>query len=232
MNTRRALSYLLVLSVLIFLFVGNVEARTHDFVVQPEQEVTLSSPTLTSPDRVIGNMSVQDGFVEFYITSPTGRIVFCHNQTADADFDFIAQETGNYTFHFINSLLTENATVVLNYRVDIVRTSKIGIDVGSSVGTAIVTTPVPPPPPPDDLPELENLYEKYLNFREAEKIVKIIRDVSTYMPLGSTLGMIGISSLTLLGVSLLYRTVSRRRRCLRSSHSSNQRVHRTHVHAV
>jgi len=30
-NTRRVLSYLLVLSVLIFLFVGNVEARTYDF---------------------------------------------------------------------------------------------------------------------------------------------------------------------------------------------------------
>jgi len=90
-----------------FFLIGDVGARTHEFIIQPKEEVTLDTPTLTSTDKVIGNVSAQNGFVDFYVTTPTGGILFCYNKTADANFNFTASETGNYTFHFVNSLLAE-----------------------------------------------------------------------------------------------------------------------------
>jgi hypothetical protein len=192
------------------LLVGSVEATTNDFVVQPKQEVTVSSPTLSSPtltsrDRVFGNISVQDGFVDFYISSPTGRIVLCDKHTAFADFDFTAEEAGNYTFHFINSLLTQNVTVILDYIVQFVFTIGDTSKTDVSVATATLSQLTPISPQQPDKPESENSYEKYLNFQQAETISRTIGDVLEGMPLGLTLAIIGICSLTVLGVSFLWR---------------------------
>ena len=66
----------------------------------------------------LGNLSVVDGFVDFYVTSPSGVILICYNKTALNSFNFAAMENGTYVLHLRNISPTNNVTATLNYGVN------------------------------------------------------------------------------------------------------------------
>jgi len=213
MGLKRILLYLLILSVLILLTIGIATARTHEFIIQPKREVTVDTPILTPPDSVSGNMTVKGGVVDFYVASPTGIVVLCYNQTDNSVFGFTVSESGNYTFHFVNTLSAENMTAVLNYEIKFVQQLETNTDVGASAGRVIVGNPQPISPPPDSPEELESIREEtfreHLSFVETRKIVNTIRDIWTNMPLRPIIEAIGILGIILLPVPFFFGISSR-----------------------
>jgi len=113
---KRSLIFPLISILLCSFFVGIVSARGGVFVVEPTQEVT-EEVKLTVSDEVKGNLSVNDGFVDFYIESPSGAILFSDNKITFTIFNFTAEENGNYTMHVANNYQTRNVNVTLDYSV-------------------------------------------------------------------------------------------------------------------
>jgi len=115
---KRELMFFLLAVFLVGSFIGNVSARGDVFVVDPTQEVIetieLAVSDMTSAD-VCGNFSVIDGFIDFYVTSPSGIVLLCYNKTAFNRFNFAAVENGTYVMHLANTWSTNNVTVTLNY---------------------------------------------------------------------------------------------------------------------
>jgi len=102
-------------------FICNVSARGGVFVVEPMQEV-IEEIELTVSDKtsanVCGNFSVNDGVIDFYVTSPSGIMLLCYNETAFNRFNFTAVENGTYVMHLANTWSTSNATATLDYGVN------------------------------------------------------------------------------------------------------------------
>ena len=102
-------------------FVPYVSAREGVFVIGPMQETTetveLTVSENTSVD-VCGNVSVINGFVDFYVTSPSGNIILCYNKTSFSCFNFSAIENGTYILHLANTESENDVTATLNYGVN------------------------------------------------------------------------------------------------------------------
>jgi len=111
---------LLLLIFLISFSIPYASARGGVFVIDPMQEATetveLTVSDNTSAD-VHGNVSVINGFVDFYVTSPSGIIILCYNKTSFSRFNFSATENGTYALHFANTESKNNVTATLNYGV-------------------------------------------------------------------------------------------------------------------
>jgi hypothetical protein len=161
-------------------FINNVNARGGAFVIEPMQVVT-EGVELKAADKVSGNLSVSNGFIDFYITSPSGDVLIGDNKTVFDSFKFTAKENGNYTFHFINSLSEKTVTVILSYGITFTVSCEIGMNFGLSTGVARVVAPPLPLDSPD--PSLDDPYAKYLNFLRAHEILKTVRNLWKYMPL-------------------------------------------------
>lgn len=90
-------------------------------MVKPMQEVTenvevaVSNTTYVS---VCGNLSVVNGFIDFYITNPSRSIILCQNRTSFSCFNFSATENGTYTLHLANIELENDVIATLNYGVN------------------------------------------------------------------------------------------------------------------
>jgi len=99
----------------------NVKARGGVFVVEPMQEI-IQTLELTVSDRtsaeICGNFSAIDGFIDFYVVSPSGIVLLCHNKTAFDRFNFTALENGTYVMHLANKFSEKNVTATLNYGVN------------------------------------------------------------------------------------------------------------------
>lgn len=139
MNKRR----LILVSIAVLLasfFISAVSARGCEFVIEPLREVT-ENVELNVSDEVFGNLSVSNGFIDFYVTNPSGIILLCYNKTAFNTFNFAAGENGLFTMHLANTHQTENVNVTLNYAVHFKAVLQEKINVGYSVGTAHVISP-------------------------------------------------------------------------------------------
>lgn len=79
---------------------------------------SIESVGLGVSDEVVGNLSVSNGFIDFYITSPSGVVLLCYNHTVFNTFSFTAEEKGVFVFHLANTYQTENVEVILNYGVN------------------------------------------------------------------------------------------------------------------
>jgi hypothetical protein len=160
-------------------FVGQVYARSKTFSIEPCHEIAEIIDLQTS-ESVVGNVSA-NGLIDFYVSSPSGNVIYCVNKTTFTAFSFTASENGNFTLHLSNTHLTQRVTVELKYSVNMSITVGANINVGTSAGVAII---VPPPPPPlnlDDEPNLNSLYERYLNFLKGSEILQTVRDCGTYL---------------------------------------------------
>lgn len=135
-----------------------VNARGGVFVIKPRQEVTDSVELMVSDAtsvEVYGNLSVADGFVDFYVTSPSGMVLLCYNKTAFSTFKFVANENGTYVLHLANRWSQSNVTVRLHYRVHwkIIVEEKTGIGT-STENVQLITSP---PLPPINIPDVISL---------------------------------------------------------------------------
>ena len=194
MHNRKNFYALLLLVSLLFV-VNAVDARNDVICVKPEQKA-VRILALTASDEVSGDVSAENGVIDFYISSSAGDVLTCNNQTNGTSFSFVAPENDNYTFCFINSLSNETVEVALNYIIKIVRNANVNlnVNVGTSAGVARVVA-APPLEQPEDTPDLEDLYAKYLNFRKADELLRIVRSTLQYMPLRETVMVLGFASL-------------------------------------
>lgn len=206
-NLRRKTILLLAFLISIFLTIGSVRATFYEFNIQPKQEITVNTQSLSPPGNITGNVTVKNGLVDFYVSYPSGKTMFCHNQTKDCTFDLTISETGNYTFHFVNSFSAENVTVVLNYTINLKVSLQVNYDVGASVGTVTVVAPLPPPPR-QLRPKLDDLYTRYGNFQKAKTIYQMINNAWIYMPLGP-MEIMWIIAIILLPILSYYRISTR-----------------------
>jgi len=137
MKCKSITSILLIFLVASF-FIGMVNARGEAFVIEPSKEV-IEKVELKVPDEVVGNVTVSNGSIDFYITNPSGTILFYSNETAFESFKFTAKQNGTYIMHLLNPT-QENVTATLNYGINFFIILQETITMTSSLGTAVVTT--------------------------------------------------------------------------------------------
>lgn len=187
-------------------FVGIVNARGGTFIIEPSEKAN-ERVKLGVRDAIRGNFSVSNGFIDFYIASPSGIVLLCYNKTAFNTFNLTAEEDGNHTMHLINAYQTENLNVTLNYAVHVVITLHAEVNMVHSVGTAtVISTPLPVEHPD---PELDDLYRKYFNFLKAHEILRIVRSFRKYVPLQNSLLVLGCIALATALIEIV-RLVRRR----------------------
>ena len=114
----------LICMVLIFLAgfsVPYTNAKSGVFVIGPMQEATETVELVVSQSssaNVCGKVSVINGFIDFYVTSPSGNIILCYNKTSFNCFNFSAVENGTYTLHLVNTWSENDVTATLDYGVN------------------------------------------------------------------------------------------------------------------
>jgi hypothetical protein len=139
----------LVILLLLGLFIASVECqRVGNYVIRPSDEA-IEKIRLAPPESVFGNVSVSNGFVDFYITSPSYEIVYQSLKTSAEMFNFAANESGTYVMHFANKYQTEDVNVTLSYACNfyVVLSETIHVSVSSTqtvTGTVTITRTQPP----------------------------------------------------------------------------------------
>jgi hypothetical protein len=161
LNKRILLSLLLV-GFLAVSFMGKVDARGGVFIVEPMEEVTDKIELTVSDNmsaEVAGNILVIDGFIDFYVTSPSGIVLLCYNKTAFDTFKFAAKENGTYVMHLANTWSTNNVTATLNYGVNWKIVCQVAITFhATSLTTVTMTTVTIGPSPINVLEILQAIY--------------------------------------------------------------------------
>lgn len=201
---RLILSFIAVL--LCSFLISAVSGRGGVFIIEPMQEV-IENVELGVSDKVSGNLSVNNGFIDFYITTPSGEVLLSYNKTTFDTFSFVAHENGTFTMHLVNKHRAENVNVTLNYAVHFTIFLQGEVNVGYNVGTATVISTPPPVEHPD--PEINDLTRKYLNFLKAHEILRIVRGVRKYVPLQLSflvLGCIALATALIEIVKLVHRS--------------------------
>jgi hypothetical protein len=140
-NKRKLLPVLLTVFLGIS-FLGKVDARGGVFLIEPKQEV-IDSIELTVSDKtsanVAGSMSVANGSIDFYVTSPSGIVLFCYNNTDFEKFNFTALENGTFVMHLLNTQLTNNVTATLDYGVNWKITLQAAMTFHATSNTVVTT---------------------------------------------------------------------------------------------
>ncbi|MEM3699861.1 MAG: hypothetical protein QXL57_03210 [Candidatus Bathyarchaeia archaeon] len=98
-----------------------VNARGGVFVIGPMQkEVETVELTVSESMHadVCGNISVVNGYIDFYVTNPSGGIILCYNKVSFGCFNFSAVENGTYVLHLANAESENDVTATLNYGVN------------------------------------------------------------------------------------------------------------------
>ena len=139
---------LLVMIVSLFLavfLIGQVYALGIDYVIEPNHEATEIIP-LTPSESAVGNVSA-NGLIDFYVSSPSGSIVYCSNQTTFTPFSFTASDDGNYTLHVLNVNQKENVSATLSYSknlvVNLYSTMTTTLSTTTVTTTSMIVTPTP-----------------------------------------------------------------------------------------
>jgi len=84
------------------------------------QEVTENVEVAVSNNMyvsVCGNLSVANGFIDFYVTNPSESIILYYKKTSFSCFNFSATENGTYVLHLANIELENDVLATLNYGV-------------------------------------------------------------------------------------------------------------------
>jgi len=152
---KRKIIFITIAFVLASLYVASVQARGATFIVEPAREA-VDTAQLNISEGAVGNVSVENGFVDFYITSPSGLVILCYNKIAFESFNFTAEENGTYTMHLANNNQEASVSVLLYYVVKFNVVLKADINAGFSLGKATVL-PSPVLTPPFDWTEVVGL---------------------------------------------------------------------------
>jgi hypothetical protein len=109
--SKRRVALLVLIVITCFSSIENAKAKDI-FVIEPSKEV-IKAVDCGGCVSICGNLSVVNGFVDFYVTSPSGTVLFFYNKTAFTDFTIINIENGTYIFHIVNSWSNNNVTATL-----------------------------------------------------------------------------------------------------------------------
>jgi hypothetical protein len=101
---KRALVVVSIAFVLASLCVASVQAKSTTYHIEPTKEAT-ESIVLDVSDSAVGNVSIDNGLIDFYVTNPSGHSILRYNSTTFELFNFTAVEKGAYTMHFANANL-------------------------------------------------------------------------------------------------------------------------------
>lgn len=167
-------------------FISSVNARTETFRFETEQEIT-KSVSLRSSESVCGNISVQGGVIDFFVTEPEGDIILYHGETTFTDFNFSAPKDGNYTMHFVSPLRSPNITLTVNYGINFLVTLQQNIGISLGVASVVSTSPPPFPLGRPKKPNLGDYIRIYVNIRESTKILNLIDGIWYCFPIGKVL---------------------------------------------
>jgi hypothetical protein len=192
-KTAKLCLILLPVSVLMLAFCVSVaRARGGSFVIESMQEA-VENVDLGVSDQVFGNLSVSSGYIDFFITNPSGAIVQGFHNVSYTSFSFVASENGTYSMHLENAYQAYDVTVKLDYGVKMTINAQVGLNIGVSSGFAQVR-PLPPPPPEPDNDEPDNLVEQYLNLLRASDILRTASSARTILPIRNVTFMSIIAS--------------------------------------
>jgi hypothetical protein len=126
----------------ISLLTGIACARGNTYVIKGKNEA-VEKVNLQPPDSMKGNVSVQDdGLIDFYITNPSGEIIFGQIHVSYAEFNFTSTESGNYTLHLANPL-DRNVTVLLSYSLAMFVVLHENVNVSADMTTMIIGVGTP-----------------------------------------------------------------------------------------
>lgn len=107
----------LLLSFLLLSSMSAAEAYASTFTVAPNENATRVV-SLNKGDEVYGKVNVvgaSNGGIHFYVKEPSGQI-FCENENCtQQEFQFFAEKSGDYVFHFDNTWGQTLVTVTFEY---------------------------------------------------------------------------------------------------------------------
>lgn len=125
------------------LLVASVQARGGTFNIEPGREAT-DTVELGVSDSIVGNVSVCNGRIDFYILDPSGVTILCCNKTSFESFNLTAKEKGVYTIHLVNNYEAGNVTILLDYGANFNLVLYGSINLSTSTGVAtVVAGPIP-----------------------------------------------------------------------------------------
>jgi len=144
--SKKQLILLVLIAISCFSLFENVRAEDV-FVIEPSKEVTRAVES-GGCASICGNLTVINGFVDFYATSPSGTVLFLYNKTAFTDFNIANMENGTYTFYVVNSWSNNNVTTTLyygkNFEVTFQENVHMSFDVAAETFSVLVETrPIP-----------------------------------------------------------------------------------------
>jgi len=140
-DMRRLFQALVVVALLLLsLVLGSVEARGGTLVIGPGNEA-IEKIQLSPPDSAVGNFTVSNGSVDFFVTNPSYDIVYQSLKTSFEIFNFTANESGIYVMHFVNKYQSEDVNLTLSYGLNffVILSVTINVSTQTSSGTATVT---------------------------------------------------------------------------------------------
>lgn len=200
-TTKLHLILLPVLVLMLVFCVSVAEARGGSFVIEPMQEA-VENVNLGVSDQVFGNLSVRDGYVDLFITNPSGTTVQGFHNISSINFNFVANESGTYSMRLNNTYQVYDVTVELKHSVSMTVNAQVGVNVGISSGFIQVMPPPTRPLEPDDNEPTDYLIKPYLNFLRAADILKTVTNARTILPIRNVALMSIIASIAGLTVIL------------------------------
>jgi len=153
---KRILIHVFLVFLLVGFFIGSVNARGGNLIVAPSNEVT-EKVQLGVTDRVFGNVSATNGFIDFFVTNPSDNMLFYCNKTAFESFNFTANENGTYIMHIVNNYQPEKVNVTLSYALDITIVLTASVTLSATMSASIVSITANPSNPLDWIELLENI---------------------------------------------------------------------------
>jgi hypothetical protein len=209
-KTTRLYLILLPISVLMLAFFVSVAgASNRSFVIGSMQEA-VEKVNLGVSDQVVGNLSIINGHIDFFIDNPDGITVQEFLNVSNLNFNFVADKNGTYSMRLNNTYQAFNVTAELDYGVNRTYVNEETMNVGSSSGIAqVITPPLTRPLEPDnDNGPTDNLVEPYLNFLRASEILNTASSARTILPSDNVALMCIIASV--LGLIIVVSVRARR----------------------
>jgi len=199
-KTTKLCLILLTVSVLMLAFCVSVARARGGSLVLGSMQEAVESVDLGVSDEVFGNLSVSNGYIDFFVTNASGATIQGFHNVSSTSFNFVASENGTYYMHSKNSYQAYDVTVKLDYGVSITVNAQVGVNIGISSGFAQVIAPPPTRPlEPDDGNEpSDNPIEQYLNFLKASEILKMASNARIILPIQNVTFMNIVASVAAL----------------------------------
>jgi len=138
MKTRRVMFVSLLF---LLALIGSVQANSV-FVIEPSKEVTQSVQTDWCKS-IGGNVSVDGGNIDFYVTDPSGTTLLSYENISFINFKFNTTQNGTYVIHLANRWSANNVTATLFYGRNFEVTVSETIRMWQTVTTTTMTLTTP-----------------------------------------------------------------------------------------